>query len=142
MRKRDSVSEPQPERYCTESDEELLVPKRKTHHAKPANKKHKASEDPIHVDSESEDRKDKKGRLKTNDNSQILNDFRLEITSIRPLSQQMMLARDGIEANPTSPARPLNLQTILQAAEQKLEAKLFKQLKNALLTSYDNENDQ
>jgi hypothetical protein len=54
----------------------------------------------------------------------------------------MMLARDGIDANPTSPARLLNLQTILQAAEQKLEAKLFKQLKNALLTSYDNKNDQ
>ena len=142
-KRREPVPDPKPVKETTESDEdEQLVPKSKTPRSKPSNKKRKKSEDHIQLDSESDDGKDKKGRFKTKDQSQILIDFEAAIKSIRPLSQQMMLARDGIEANATSPARPLNLQTILQAAQQKLEDKVFKQLKNALLTSYDNKNDQ
>jgi len=146
-RKRDTAPDPKPKPKPaienTDSDEdEPLVPKSKIPRAKLSNKKRKKSEDLIQPDSDSEDGKDKKGRFKTKDESQIHTDFEEEIKSIRPLSQQMMLARDGIEANSTSPARTLNLQTMLQAAEQKLEAKVYKQFKNALLTSYDNKNDQ
>ena len=136
---------PKPAKETTESDEdEQLVTKSlsKTPRAKPSNKKRKKSEDPIEVDSQSEDEKDKKGRFKTKDKSQILTEFEAEIKLIRPLSQQMMLARDGIESNATSPARLLNMQTVLQAAQQKLDEKDFKQFRNALLTSYDNKHDQ
>ena len=43
-----------------------------------------------------------------------------DFASIRPLSQQKMLSRDGIDVNTTAPARLLNMHTaILQAAEKK-----------------------
>ena len=141
-KRRDPVPDPKP-KETTESDEdEPLVTKSKTPRAKPSNKKRKKSENPIEVDSQSEDEKDKKGRFKTKDKSQILTEFEAEIKFIRPLSQQMMLARDGIESNATSPARLLNMQTVLQAAQQKLDEKVFKQFRTVLLTSYDNKHDQ
>ena len=124
----------------TESDDENkpLFPKKSSKQS--AKKKRKTSEGPIDVDSESEDEKDKKGRFKPKDVSRILAEF--DIASIRPLSQQMLLARDGIDVNATAPARLLNMHTILQAAEQKMEGKVFKQFKSALFTSYDEKNDQ
>jgi hypothetical protein len=51
-KRRDPVPDPKPAMETTESDEDKpLVTKSKTPRAKPANKKRKASEDPIHVDS-------------------------------------------------------------------------------------------
>ena len=127
-------------RVETESDDEKPLFKKPSKSKQPAKKKRKTSESPIAVDSDSEEEKDKKGRFKPKEVSRILTDF--DIASIRPLSQQMLLARDGIDVNATAPARLLNMHTILQAAEQKMESRDFKSFKAALLTSYDDKNDQ
>ena len=127
-------------RVETESDDEKPLFEKPSKSKKPAKKKRKTSESPIAVVSDSEEEKDKKGRFKLKEVSRILTDF--DIASIRPLSQQMMLARDGIDVNATAPARLLNMHTILQAAEQKMESRDFKSFKAALLTSYDDKNDQ
>ena len=129
-----------PPRVETESDDEKPLFEKPSKSKKPAKKKRKTSESPIAVHSDSEEEKDKKGRFKLKEVSRILTDF--DIASIRPLSQQMLLARDGIDVNATAPARLLNMHTILQAAEQKMESRDFKSFKAALLTSYDDKNDQ
>ena len=136
----------------TESDNEnkqLLFSNKKASSSKrlltssskrPAKKQRKSSETPAPVDSESKDDKDTKGRFKPKEVSRILTEF--DIGSLLPLAQQMLLARDGIDVNATAPARLLNMHTILQAAEQKMESRDFKSFKAALLTSYDDKNDQ
>jgi len=121
----------------TESDDEDIKPAKKT---KTPQRKRKKSEGTIAVDSKSEDEKDKKGRFKPKEVSRILAEY--DIASIRPLSQQMMLSRDGIDVNTTAPARLLNMHTILQAAEQKMEGRVFKSFKTALFNSYDDKSDQ
>jgi len=115
-------------------------------------RKRKKSDGPIAVDSESEDEKDKNGRFKPKEVSRILAEY--DIASIQPLSQQMMLSRDGIDVDTTASARLLNMHTILQAAEQKnmhtilkaaeqkMESRVFKNFKYALLNSYDDKSYQ
>ena len=105
-----------------------------------ATKKRKKSEGPIDIETESDDEKDKKGRFKPKEVSRILAEY--DVASIRQLSQQMMLSRDGIDVNTTAPARILNMHTILQAAEQKMDSRVFKNFKAALLNSVDDKNDQ
>ena len=122
----------------TESDGD--VPLLKVKSKKPQKKARKSSETPVAiVDSDSEDDK-KKGRFKPKELSRILAEY--DIGSLRGIAQQMVLARDGIDVNVGATARLLNMQTLLVAAELTMDKQEFKNFKAAMLTSYDDKNDQ
>ena len=82
----------------------------------------------------------KKSRFRRKSESQII--ARFEMSRLRPVVQQALFARDGLEIKDGSANRVLNMHTIIAASQLVFGKQEFKNFKEAMLASSEDKADQ
>ena len=126
----------------TESDDDhkpkKAKPAIKKEPAKPKSERKQQDVDPK-SDSDSDDDA-KKSRFRRKSELQII--ARFEMSRLRPVVQQALFARDGLEIKDGSANRVLNMHTIIAASQLVFGKQEFKNFKEAMLASSEDKADQ
>ena len=134
----ESDDDPKPKKSDDDHKPKKAKPAIKKEPAKPKSERKQQDVDPK-SDSDSDDDA-KKSRFRRKSESQII--ARFEMSRLRPVVQQALFARDGLEIKDGSANRVLNMHTIIAASQLVFGKQEFKNFKEAMLASSEDKADQ